>query len=244
MENASKALIFAGSILITLMIIGVAVYIFQRGQNLNDNTASRAENAEIQSFNAQFSSYETVWNNGATFSDKHSRYTAPSTLNTIADVISAVNLASSTNSQNNYGYSYYETRGGFVETINAVEVIIDMSTNTHENLNKYYLIEPHQSVKPNYIYGTDNISSTELSATARATRISNFSSGFSSYNETSCNELLRILNESKLVMHNNSNYTIYRYYFEGEYSLNEQSGLINSLKFTLVEDTGFDNDDL
>ena len=244
MENASKALIFAGSILITLMIIGVAVYIFQRGQNLNDNTASRAETAEIQSFNAQFASYETVWNQGESFSDDVSRYTATSALNTISDVISAVNLASSTNSQNNYGYSYYETRGGFVETINAVEVIIDMSTNTPENVSPYYLIEPHQKVKPNYVYGTENISSTELSANARSARISSFSSGFSSYAETNCNELLRVFNESKLVMYNNSNYTIYKYYFEGEYEISEQSGLIDSLKFTLVVDEGFDNYDL
>ena len=240
MENASKALIFAASILITLMIIAVAVYIFQRGQNLNDNTASRAETVEIQSFNAQFASYETAWNYGESFSDDAQRYIAPSTLNTVSDVISAVNLASSINSQNNLGYRYYDSRG-FVETLNAVEIIIDISNNTPDGLKKYYLIEPHQDIKTDHIYGIDNISNTNLSASSRSTRINNFSSSFSSYEETSCNELLRKLSESKLIMYNNSNYTLYKYYFEGEYEINSQTGLIDSLKFTLVYDSNFDS---
>ncbi len=241
MENASKALIFAASILISVMIIAVAVYIFQKGQNLSNTAHSRSETAEIQSFNAQFTSYETVWPYGNTFSDENARFVASSNLNTISDVISAANLASSVNYQNNYGYGYYESRGGYVETINAVEVIIDMSSNTPDGLKKYYLIEPNQNVKSDHIYGIDNISNTTLAAEARSTRISNFSSGFSSYEDTKCNTLLEKLNETKLVVHNNSNYTLYRYYFEGEYEINDQSGLVDSIKFTLVCDTGFDS---
>lgn len=245
MENASKALIIAGSVLITVMIIAVAVYIFQRGKELSNVEYTRSETADVQSFNAQFTSYETTWNYGNSIANgstgDSARYTASNSLNKISDVISAVNLAASINSQNNYGYSYYDTRNGFVETIDAVEVIIDMSVNTPDNLKKYYIIEPNQNVKSNYVYGIDSISSTTLSSEARATRISNFSSGFSTYTETKCNDLLEILNETKLVKYNNSNYTLYKYYFEGTYELNSSSGKIDSIKFTLVYDSGFDN---
>lgn len=237
MENASKALIFAASVLISVMIIAVAVYIFQKGQNLSNTAHSKSETAEIQSFNAQFSSYETVWPYGNTFSDENVRFVASSNLNTISDVISAANLASSINYQNNYGYGYYESRGGYVETINAVEVIVDLTNNAPEGLYKYYLIEPNQKVETDYIYGTNNLATLQLSEDARSTRISNFSVD----GKTRNNDLLKALNETKLVMYNNSNYTLYKYYFTGEYEINNESGLINSVKFTLVCDTGFDS---
>lgn len=244
MENASKALIIAGGILISAMIIAVAVYIFQRGQRLSNETAIRTQNADVQAFNAQFTGYETLWNYGNVISSGDSgnsaRYLASSSLNKISDVISAANLAASVNSQNNYGYSFVDTRNGYIETVNAVEIIIDMSQNTPSGLRKYYLIEPNENVKPNYIYGIDNLLNSNLSPAGRTTRVSNFSSGFSTYTETRCNDLLAALNETKLVKVNNSNYTLYKYYFEGEYQISETTGKIDSVKFTLVYDGGFD----
>lgn len=245
MENASKALIIAGSVLISVMIIAVAVYIFQRGRNLSDETASRSETADIQAFNAQFIDYETVWNYGNVISNgdsgNNARYVASSSLNKISDVISAANLAASVNSQNNYGYSFVDTRNGYIETVNAVEIIIDMSSNTPEGLNRYYLIEPNENVKSNYIYGINSVPSTDLSSSGRSARVSGFSSGFSTYTEIRCNDLLSALNETKLVRVNNSNYTLYKYYFEGEYQTSETTGKIDSVKFTLVYDAGFDS---
>ena len=91
------------------------------------------------------------------------------------------------------------------------------------------------------MYGTQSIYSNSLIPQARSTRISNFSSGFSSYEETRCNDLLKALNETKLVMFNNSNYTLYKYYFEGDYQVSEVTGKIDSVVFTLVYDAGFDS---
>lgn len=241
MENAAKALIFAGSVLISLMIIAVGVYIFQKGQNVSNIEYTRSQTVQIQTFNSQFSIYETIWTYGDNFDQTVTnkdgtttiaRYLAPSSLNTISDVISAANLATSINYQNNYGYNY-----GFLETISAVEIIIDLSSTSNSLLKyKYYLIEPSADVQSDCVYGTNSIS-TELSSEARATRISNFSPD--SDNETSCNVLLSALNETKLVQYNNSNYTLYKYYFTGEISTNEQTGMIDTVKFTLVIDNNF-----
>ena len=228
MENAAKALIFAGSILISLMIIAVGVYIFQKGQNVSNAEYTKSQTVQVQTFNSQFSIYETIWTYGNTITSDDARYTAPSSLNTISDVISAANLATSINYQNNYGYNY-----GFLETVSAVEIIIDLSSNSPLDY-KYYLIEPNANVQNDCVYGTDSIS-TELSSEARATRISNFSTN----NETSCNVLLSALNETKLVQYNNSNYTLYKYYFTGEISTNDQTGMIDTVKFTLVTDEDF-----
>ena len=56
MENASKALIIAGAILLAILLITLGIYIFQQAQStVNNNGMSQAE---IQSFNSQFTKYE------------------------------------------------------------------------------------------------------------------------------------------------------------------------------------------
>lgn len=60
MENASKALIMAGGVLIGVLIISLAVYLFA---DFGAKSASiNAQNAEKQlaSFNSKFTSYETL----------------------------------------------------------------------------------------------------------------------------------------------------------------------------------------
>lgn len=236
MENASKALIIAGSILITILLIAVAVYVFNQGKTMFRENADKSS-VEVQSFNAKFTTYQTNWEYGLVISDDTARYQASNILNNISDVISAANLASSVNYQNNYGYSYYDSRDGYVETINAVEVIIDLNGYSGSDLKKYYLIEPNKDVNSDCVYGADSISDLSLNAGARAARISSFNTS----NETSCNTLLKALSETKLVTYNNSKYTLYRYYFKGEYSMNETNSKIDSLKFTLVYDRNFNS---
>ena len=58
MENASKALIIAGAILLAILLISLGIYIFSQAQNVvNDSGFSKAE---IQTFNNQFLKYEGV----------------------------------------------------------------------------------------------------------------------------------------------------------------------------------------
>lgn len=56
MENASKALIIAGAILLAILLISLGIYIFQQAQSTVNN--SGMSQAEINAFNSQFTKYE------------------------------------------------------------------------------------------------------------------------------------------------------------------------------------------
>lgn len=56
MENASKALIIAGSILLSILIIALGMYIF--GQAGNSTDTSQLSALEISAFNEKFNKYE------------------------------------------------------------------------------------------------------------------------------------------------------------------------------------------
>ena len=58
MENASKALLIAGAVLIVILLIGIGMLIYSRSTGVV-NTASNSMNAqEIQAFNGQFTPYQ------------------------------------------------------------------------------------------------------------------------------------------------------------------------------------------
>lgn len=58
MENASKALLIAGAVLIAILLIGVAMLIYQGAMGgINSGIASMGQQ-EIQAFNAPFTQYE------------------------------------------------------------------------------------------------------------------------------------------------------------------------------------------
>ena len=55
MENASKALIIAGAILLSILLISLGIYIFQQANGVI--SGSGMTKAEISSFNQQFTKY-------------------------------------------------------------------------------------------------------------------------------------------------------------------------------------------
>jgi hypothetical protein len=58
MENASKALLIAGAILICILLIGVGMLIYNNAmQNIEGGMSSMDENAKLQ-FNTKFTQYE------------------------------------------------------------------------------------------------------------------------------------------------------------------------------------------
>lgn len=57
MENASKALIMAAEILIGVMIISVAVYLFNTFGSYSADTSQKIEQAQIDKFNNEFLKY-------------------------------------------------------------------------------------------------------------------------------------------------------------------------------------------
>lgn len=58
MENASKALIIAGAILLAILIISLGIMIFNQAQDVTKNNGM--SKAEVSSFNSQFTKYEGI----------------------------------------------------------------------------------------------------------------------------------------------------------------------------------------
>lgn len=57
MENASKALIMAGGVLIAIIIVSVIVLAFQRSGNVSADYSKSISREEISTFNANFTKY-------------------------------------------------------------------------------------------------------------------------------------------------------------------------------------------
>jgi len=57
MENASKALIIAGAILISILLISVAIMVISSTQGVQDQMESQMSSTEKSTFNAQFTNY-------------------------------------------------------------------------------------------------------------------------------------------------------------------------------------------
>ena len=58
MENASKALIMAGSVLIALMIIGALMLMFGNLTSYQETDTQGTRSAQIAEFNQQFETYD------------------------------------------------------------------------------------------------------------------------------------------------------------------------------------------
>ncbi|MBQ9297820.1 MAG: hypothetical protein IJ223_02095 [Clostridia bacterium] len=58
MENATKALMIAGAVLIAIMIIGVGMMIFNSGNKTITDSIGKLNQIEIQTFNSEFDGYE------------------------------------------------------------------------------------------------------------------------------------------------------------------------------------------
>ena len=58
MENASKALIIAGAILLSILIIAIGIYIFNGANSTITDSMTSMSTQEIEAFNNQFLSYD------------------------------------------------------------------------------------------------------------------------------------------------------------------------------------------
>ena len=58
MENASKALLIAGAILIVILLIAVGMLVYSQSRGAIDTGVAQMSSAEIQMFNAKFIGYE------------------------------------------------------------------------------------------------------------------------------------------------------------------------------------------
>lgn len=58
MENASKALIIAGAILLSILIIAIGMFIYNSAQSTINNSMQSMSTQEVQAFNNEFMSFE------------------------------------------------------------------------------------------------------------------------------------------------------------------------------------------
>ena len=58
MENASKALIIAGAILISILLISIGIILINSGRDITETGTSGMQSQKIQTFNSQFTAYE------------------------------------------------------------------------------------------------------------------------------------------------------------------------------------------
>ena len=58
MENASKALIIAGAILISILLITIGIFLINSGKDVTNSGKNAMSSSAIQAFNSQFTKYE------------------------------------------------------------------------------------------------------------------------------------------------------------------------------------------
>jgi len=93
MENASKALIMAGSTIIAVLVLGVFVFLFTIGSTFGENYENKKQSEAVAKFNSRFEAYQRDYDFS---SDESYNY------NTISDVITVANLAYNINKQNDW----------------------------------------------------------------------------------------------------------------------------------------------
>ena len=58
MENASKAMLISGGVLIAMLVISIGVYLFANYSNIGSSYEQKMESTEIQKFNVNFTKFE------------------------------------------------------------------------------------------------------------------------------------------------------------------------------------------
>ena len=114
MENASKALIMAGEILIGVMILSIGVYLFNLFASYSEERYKRIEDTQIAEFNERFLKFTGQ----RTVTLGSSEITVPVEA-TIHDIIGLANLAQKNNIQ-------YELQDSTRYSDNSLYVQIDM----------------------------------------------------------------------------------------------------------------------
>lgn len=112
MENASKALIMAAGVLLGVMIISFAVYLFSTFGSYSNDVYMQMEATRMEAFNSQFTKFygtEQRENPYDTNSDKY--YNGP-ILCTVQDVVTIAKLAKDSNAK----YGVYEDDTNYTST--------------------------------------------------------------------------------------------------------------------------------
>ena len=108
MENASKALIIAGAILISIVLITLGVVILGQGQEVVNS--SNIDDTAIQSFNQKFTQYEGTNVTG-------------SRVNALINAVTANNTVALRDGEENKLITIVDSTGGDLGTITATTAV-------------------------------------------------------------------------------------------------------------------------
>lgn len=240
MENATQALFMAAGVLIALVVISLGIMFFSSASSIGESYEIKMSAVEIQKFNNQFEKYSkqpqyvrayedsgttqyhyitdiddaTVEKNEYVFHD----------YNSISDVVSAINLAYNINSANDYEQDASIQIS--VKGLNDVNVEFPEILGINPSIQKnHYNSNPKTLIDKHCIYKLDDIDNKKIyEGIIRDVRIN-------------LNDVLKEFNTSKL---DDNNERIYKYGFKGETVINEKTGLIDIVKFELVENENYD----
>lgn len=131
MENASKALIMAASILLGLMIISVGVALFNTFSEFSRDTIEKVDEKKLAEWNNNYLKYY-----GTMAVEENGKYISKPIEVTAHDIVSVANLAK----QNNENYEL-ENQSGYDENSYYVQVQVDKKNNfeksTEQEKNKF-----------------------------------------------------------------------------------------------------------
>lgn len=112
MENASKALIMAASVLLGVMIISFAVYLFSTFGSYSNEVYLQMEARRMDAFNSQFTKYYGTEQRENPYNINSDKYYDGPILFTVQDVVTIAKLARDSNSK----YGVYEDDSNYVST--------------------------------------------------------------------------------------------------------------------------------
>lgn len=146
MENASKALMMAASVLLGLMIISVGVALFNSFAGSGSNIMSKIEETQIAEFNNQFLKY---YGETTQLNEKTNKYETQKIKITAHDIVTLVNLAK----KNNIKYEV-EEQSENSENSNYVQITLNKKYRNMEKQQEDVLTDFIQD--NNMIYNSEN----------------------------------------------------------------------------------------
>ena len=137
MENASKALLIAGAILIAILLIGIAMMVFGNINGIVGIAGQQVDNFEIQGFNRQFEQYAgenvsgsnvktlitNINSSNATYADDESKQIGTGTGSVVTASGTNPKVLSGTIGTNyRYKVSFGKDASGFINSVTVVRV--------------------------------------------------------------------------------------------------------------------------
>jgi len=118
MENASKALVIAGAVLLSILLISIGILIFNSTGTVTDQVKSQSESMAIQTFNSQFTPYEGSGKTASEIRSLKSAVNASNAINTNNKVtINPPTLTIMNNKKYTVIIEYDPLGSGYIKTI-------------------------------------------------------------------------------------------------------------------------------